>query len=357
MTNPADAHAPSTTPASEPGPSAGAAGGKEVTAAEAPLPSDGPPAPPSEKPRGYAFLLNVESVPVPADSEILPGHVLRRASSAEIESIRKALVDLAASDPHARYFWEQPWPPPDGPVQRLPPEAWRYFVVAFEGTNATMIKLRQVFTLSHIEPCVGFTIVYQAGMIEGGVIWNEAELFHALQHARDEEAWQFHAIRPTDVRELTRLFHAVQAHDHSVLDLRPVLHGLSSLNNMRHDSPLRFLGYFALLESLLTHAPKPTDPYDSITRQVKRKLSLLNHRLTKPIDYGARFGSAKSDTIWDKMYAYRSDIAHGVAPDFTKDLALLKRPTEALKLLRETTRAVARHGLAEPQLLVDLREC
>ena len=57
------------------------------------------------------------------------------------------------------------------------------------------------------------------------------------------------------------------------------------------------------------------------------------------------------------MYGYRSLIAHGGEPDFTGKLSLLKDEETALKLIKETAKAVIRQALSEPQLLLDLRDC
>jgi len=57
------------------------------------------------------------------------------------------------------------------------------------------------------------------------------------------------------------------------------------------------------------------------------------------------------------MYAYRSSVAHGGQADFTKDLKVLKSHTQALKLIKNTTKAVIKQALQEPQLLGDLKEC
>jgi hypothetical protein len=100
----------------------------------------------------------------------------------------------------------------------------------------------------------------------------------------------------------------------------------------------------------------PTDPYASITRQITKKLALLNHRLPVPINYGP-FGGADPEKIWRKMYECRSKTAHGGALDFARDLKLLRSSEEALRLVKEATKAVIVQALREPQLLVDLREC
>jgi hypothetical protein len=131
---------------------------------------------------------------------------------------------------------------------------------------------------------------------------------------------------------------------------------LNELKAFPHRSPLRFLGYFAILESLVTHSPQPADPYDSITRQVKKKLALLNSRFRWAIDY-TPFGDVPPETIWNKMYAYRSNVAHGATPQFTGELAVLKNHETALALIKGTVKAVMRQALLEPELLLALREC
>jgi len=107
---------------------------------------------------------------------------------------------------------------------------------------------------------------------------------------------------------------------------------------------------------LLTHQPKKTDTIDSITRQVKQKVLLLDNRWEPRIDYSA-FAECKPDKIWSKMYDYRSCLAHGANPDFKKDLHQLGDPDRPLKLLKQTVKSVLRQAVIEPQLILDLRNC
>jgi hypothetical protein len=122
------------------------------------------------------------------------------------------------------------------------------------------------------------------------------------------------------------------------------------------NSDVAFLGYFSVLESLLVHKPDPKDPTDSITRQVKKKITLLDNRWSPRLDYSV-FGTSKPEAIWGKMYELHSAIAHGDVPEFNQSLKILKDRANARSLLIRTVRAVARHALHEPQLVADLREC
>lgn len=162
-------------------------------------------------------------------------------------------------------------------------------------------------------------------------------------------------VSSDDVSEITSIHASLRSYDHTVVDLKRPLIQMSQLKGLPHESPLRFLGYFTILESLLTHPPKGTDTIDSITRQVKKKLALLDRRFVTAIDYSGF--DVKPEKVWERMYSYRSIIAHGGIPDFNRDLTALKSPQRALKLIKETTKAQIRHTLSEPQLIVDLREC
>jgi hypothetical protein len=254
-------------------------------------------------------------------------------------------------------LWERRWPPQQGNIEYLPESEWRYFVIAFRESNVTLEQLENALDLAPLELEVAFTVLFFDG--SGGTIpcptWNPGRLLHILEDAYRTKSF-FRDVSAADIEAIQGIYSQLQKHDHQLVDIKPLVAQLGQLKGLPHGSPLRFLGYFALLEALLTHAPKPSDPYDSITRQVKKKLALLDHRWSQPLNYSP-FGGAKADTIWSKMYSYRSLVAHGGTPDFTGELAILRNRDTALVLLKDTVKAVMRQTLAEPQLLVDLREC
>jgi hypothetical protein len=141
-------------------------------------------------------------------------------------------------------------------------------------------------------------------------------------------------------------------------------------NDAIHDkSILKHLGYFAIIESLLSHSPKPNDSMDSISRQLKRNLILLNNRPNGYVDLMLdSFNGASAETIINKLYAYRSSIAHGGRGKTELDLLYqLRKPDEKDKELRLTknqwiacyirklTKGVLLHALLEPQLINDLK--
>jgi hypothetical protein len=240
--------------------------------------------------------------------------------------------------------------------------------VAFRGPKTDAADLQTTFDLSSTELEVAFTVfqseqplsrvkvkIFHEEIPASEFKLNAARFFHVLEQATFNDEF-FVEIGSTEAAEISSIHEELANHDSRVLNLEPFLAQLSQLKSLPHESPLRFLGYFALIEGLLTHAPRPQDPYDSITRQIKKKLALLNHRWHRPIDYSS-FGSTDPEKVWTTMYKYRSLVAHGGVPDFKKDLDVLNSYENALKLIKDTTKAVIRYALSEPQLLMELREC
>ncbi|MFN7954787.1 MAG: hypothetical protein U0610_23885 [bacterium] len=301
----------------------------------------------------FSFLLNVRSLPAER-VVVAPGHELRRATPTEVARIRTCLDKLTvAAFVQNRLFWEEQWPRPDGDVRILPEAEWRYFVIAYDGTNTTMAVLEVAFDLLPSELEVGFSILNARGA--GGIVWNGPRLFHVLDNGIRDPSFCID-VTTSDVDLLARFYPHLCEADEARAHIRRQAARLGHLKCLPHDSPLRFLGYFAILEGLLTHNPKPGDPHDSITRQVNSKVALLNNRWQSKLDYSA-FGGAMPATIWKKMYAYRSEVAHGGEPQFKGELACLGSATSALNLLKATVKSVLRYGLEDPQLLRDLRSC
>jgi len=135
------------------------------------------------------------------------------------------------------------------------------------------------------------------------------------------------------------------------------------------ESPLRNLGYFAVIESILSHAPSPNDSADSISRQLKRNLILLNNRMGE--NQNLQFGrfNTNPETVISKLYSYRSAIAHGSSGSLEinkfnqlvrdeKEFKFKGRVIEKNVLphyLRRITKRLLVHAVREPQLVTDLK--
>jgi hypothetical protein len=308
-----------------------------------------------QPPDNYAFVMNVSRLVGAASFTLAKGHELRRANAEEVAVIKATVKPYMVFD-------IMPWEVrivDGGASERLPEAEWRYHVISFRGNNVTLIEIEEACSLAPLELKIGFLILKWLAdqpMPPGqqGFIMHQGRLFQML----DRALWNivFSEVSDFDIDAIRTLHSQLVQHDASQVDVRRLVQQLHQLEAVPSYSPLRFLGYFAMLEEVLTHLPKPTDPYESITRQIKMKVALIDHRCKPHIDYSA-FGKTNIETIWRKMYAYRSCLAHGGAPDFGSDLQILGNHDRALNLIKQTVKAVLRQALIEPQLIADLRDC
>jgi hypothetical protein len=146
-------------------------------------------------------------------------------------------------------------------------------------------------------------------------------------------------------------------------EFAPIKHAVdlfADLDFVPNFTPLWVLGHFIVWEALLTHNPDPNDPQDSLGRQLRRCIPLLEHRLIAagedPIDRSWA-PDMKLDRIIARLYQYRSAIAHGSAY-----MGIFKKaPFDAIgwpaldDWIRLMTKRLLRAALREPQLAADLR--
>ena len=305
----------------------------------------------------FEFLFNVGGLEGPV--EVLPGHVVDRATPEEITVIREVLTNIRFTGSPAPWgAYESSWvttESPEGHKQFAPtplPEGdWRYFVVRYKGANTHISLLQRAFSLTAAEPEMLFTSISENGT-RCGFAMNPTRANHFLTQAMADT----HLVQMTtaDLNEVKELVIQLQKHDHEVLDLAAPLTEYAYLGGTDPAGRLRFLGHFAVLESLLSHEPKSSDPYDSVTRQVRGKMILVGNRSGR-IDYTKYFGSLGPDKAWTKLYDYRSAIAHGAKADFTGKHEALKSAANALSFVRHATRELLRFSLKEPALVHDLK--
>ena len=306
----------------------------------------------------FQFVMNVACLTDAETYDLGHGMVLRRPTAHELSVIRDVLDKLDPSPLRGTpTMWERHYPITDGIVTRAPELEFKFFVISFHEATPEQNFLRLAFNLCRCELGIGFTVsVFPNG--GRGYSQNPGYFLRATEFGmhRAEEAF-FLDVSAADIKEIVATAAMLETANSKFFDVPKLAGRLMELRLLPPYSPLLFLGYFSILESILTHLPDPSDPYDSITRQVKKKVALLNSRFDKPLNY-ATIGGAGSDTIWGAMYHLRSCIAHGSTPDFERGkLTLLSDFDTALALIKETTKKVVRHCLREPELVHDLREC
>jgi hypothetical protein len=307
--------------------------------------------------RPFAFVLNVKELVNTNSVAIAPGYTLRKAQNTEIEYIKEFLKENGA--PYGTGIWEDK-SIASGKIPKLPKKLWRYFVIEFENDDPNLDLLEATLAVAPCSLDIGFAKikVNVRGVIRPACLYHAPSLYQsisALYLASTERDKLLLSVGNAEGSHINNVFRLMAEHDHGILELTRVGELLLDLKDLPRFSPLQILGYFAILESVLTHQPMPDDRYDSLTRQITNKLALLNRRWDPTFDYSP-LGGASHEKIWPLMYAYRSAIAHGVKLDFTKKLALLKNADVANALVIDAVRKTIRQAYVEPRLVKDLHD-
>lgn len=308
----------------------------------------------------FGFISSVINYSGTSPYEIIPGYTLCHASEEQIEKIKKTLniINIPGRDPnHLLYeskiviqdeksFREQP----------LPREEWNYWVVNMLSHKEALDETLQLaFTVADADLFLG-AYFQEIGLYS--IHFGKFTTFYENYfYDRYKSVKQLQVLKEEDLQEIKLYYFLLKKLPHEFHHIKTAVEDLERLRWLSDRVSLKHLGYFAVLELVLTHAPKNTDPTDSILRQIRSKLALIENRNQKKLQLSKRFNGAGFKKIINQLYAYRSRIAHGVRPDFTGDLQILKNSDYTHKTIKDITKLVVQQALHEPQLMTDLKNC
>jgi len=186
--------------------------------------------------------MNVNRLTDATHYALVQNHELRRAEPDEIAVI-KGILDRVAIVPTLQWLrpWERQWPHPGGTVQFLPEAEWRYFVIAFQGSNATVADLETAFDLSPLELEIGPTVIHDLleNQLAHGLALHPGRLFHVLDSATRDDAF-FLDVSLSDIETTRAILSLLREHDPRLVDIKRLATQLSHLKALPHDSPLLF---------------------------------------------------------------------------------------------------------------------
>lgn len=314
---------------------------------------------------GFAFIASHLEVSAPLPYEVIPDHVIRRAAPGEIELIKQHLQ--SAVPPQSSQ-----WVPYEGVVkeeryegrarieiEQIPPERWKYWVLAFDGNNHHVHEVEMIAQLLPVDFDLGFS-VYFSGLNQSGVrIGWGLPSFHVIEKYTgfDQIHKNAQELKEADLRALSDDFQAFQALDPAQHFVGYALKNFVALKRVPKSNGLYVVGLFSIIESLITHAPRLTETLDSINHQVTNKCILMRKRYLRPVRSAERFGNVAEETLWKKLYTYRSRVAHGTSVEFDGDLQVLRNHESVIGFLADTVRELIRFALRDPEFLSDLRKC
>ncbi|MEH2077787.1 MAG: hypothetical protein V7K57_25875 [Nostoc sp.] len=313
----------------------------------------------------FAFVANLVNINCDMPFKIIEDCYFQKANPIQIDQIKKYLQYSGYFPNYSRYnsypyefvYIETINTLNNKSVQGEPldPENWKYYVIKFSGNNSKISDLSLTANLTEVELEFGLQFLYFEELKNFGIQKQPTHTFNYF-HEMNSGLPSTESIDSVTLQDIGSVYQNYQQLDKiKYSDIKKAIDKLQELKHLPHNSEFKILGLFTIIEFLITH--KPIDKEDSIIRQVTNKINLLSNRFINKLEYSKFFINTPESTVWKKLYAYRSNIAHGGQPDFAKELLVLKDDFTAKKFLKLVVKMLLRHSLIEPQLYTDLKEC
>lgn len=316
-------------------------------------------------PDSYVFILNIIKTDIDRAIEIIPNHYFRKAVVNEINIIKDVLkfygcngIGMLTPD---ILPYENDWLLGEKNKKRfmrkVPFEESRFYVISFKGNNTEIQTLEAACKLIKDHLDLGFTVLGNCKEGSRGFIFPPAGQILYKQHT-DVVTWKAPTIiKQEDIKQISEYYDLMKSIHGQYSFLDKAIKKYLALDNISPNSDLLVLGYFSIIESLITHAPRGNETLDSINHQIVNKMILLRKRFVRSLDYYEYFKEDKEEAIWKKLYKYRSCLAHGSTPHFDKDLMVLENKDKVFMFVLEALKLLIIASLKEPVLISDLRNC
>ncbi|MHB8562633.1 MAG: hypothetical protein ACYDDA_01560 [Acidiferrobacteraceae bacterium] len=314
---------------------------------------------------GLAFVASHIDVEGNLPVELIPHYVFRRARDGEIDRIRETIgrfspqVPIFAWPPYEFTFIEKERSGSNRSIEkkRLPKEQWKYWVLAFEDTSE-LEAIEYVSLLLETDLEFGFKLLYSEAKQGGGNAGVRWAPDIVAKYASAEEVNK--NARWTTVDQIKSIGTLYDLYKHVPEGCQFISHAVSNFSSLRsipRRSELLTVGYFSIIESLITHKPRQAESLDSISHQVANKMILLQKKFSRTISCATYFSNVGEKKLWKDLYGYRSCLAHGDIPDFTEKFKTLKTHGSVVQFLRENIKELIILAMNEPEFITDLREC
>lgn len=307
----------------------------------------------SKRENNFTFILDVLDVKCNLPITILPEHIFKKAEPIQVKAIQEFSQNTHKMGLPCSPYEHEIVKNKSGSFSWKPlkfKKDWKYYIIQFKGFNDKIGDLEYISNLSTLGLSFGFTALGKHGLISNPISLVNYLFFAPISHSPK-------VVTETSLKELGKLYKDFKKIEKQHPEIKRSVQIFHSINSVPKSSDFQILGLFITIESLLTHAPAPNDPTDSLGRQIKSKIPLINHRVDKPISHEKHFGKINEDNLWKKLYGYRSSVAHGNMPDFTNVLKILKNNRTVYNYLYQVTKMLLRQALIEPKLFNDLKKC
>lgn len=309
---------------------------------------------------GFAFVLNPFFHPHPLPVEMAPEVVLDKAVLEERQAIRALLSDLGGMTKWGKLFSFEPIPREIRESAEWDRKLWpreTYWVLRSTGNSFPVQRLCEASQLCECELELG-SVFPPPNTNMPHVTFPDSFFYYTQFHWHgDAQELDMEDLRSVDpLRLRIEKFRNAEENDAPRRSVVRLFDEFISLSAGRRWGEWPLLRYFALIEGLITHDPKP-GVRDSITHQLSTKMPLLMKRFSRPLTLSDFANETDAGKLWRVLYKLRSRIAHGEEGFSADQQRELRDLPSTIKLVRESLKRIFLLALDDPELLFDLKAC
>lgn len=318
---------------------------------------------------GFAFIATHIDIDGEPNIELIPNYTFRRANESEINIIKEKILEGVPQNirrynlPYECIVKEEIYENQTSyHHDEIEKDKWKYWVIAHQGVMGNELnELRKALALLPTDLEIGFDIQWfkLRDAEKEGSMWSPVPL-HIIELYSDHEFSSKNAtkLKDDDVAKAGELYNLVTSYDKSYDFIDHALSNYMHLRRIPKKSEILAVGYFSIIESLVTHPPRLTETLDSISHQLRNKIVLLSKKFENTINYHNRFGEIGLEKLWTKLYGYRSAIAHGTKVDFKSgQFSNLKNNENVTWYLKAIVKELIILSCREPEFISDLKKC
>jgi len=320
--------------------------------------------------KGFIHILsNIQISDYHKGIELVKNNIFRKATPKEILLIKNELKKIpilhGIEDNDRKFIYEYE----SGKVKtdeyttyekiNLNEDDFKYWIIEFDNNHQVQF-LELAINLINNSFELGFTFIYSDTNQEKVSIMYSDYIINKYKNMEcNYYNYKTTAVDIDEIISIQKIYKRLMENSEKELFIKYSIDNFNSLKYIDDNSNLLFVGYFSIIESLVTHSPRLKESLDSISHQIVNKLNLLQKFFLRQVDYNKYFNSLGQDKVWSKLYSYRSDIAHGNPISFEKEAKYkaLKSKKNIKLFLEEIIKNLILVAINNPELLCDLKKC
>lgn len=273
------------------------------------------------------FITNPIDVRVNLPFRIGYHFLFRKATSEEIPAIKHYITPsfsggIMNQNPYEQKYTFENESKTIGKLTDLPRIDWRYFVFELQNIDGmNLLNESPVDTLRIASDLTKAELKFDIELFQPRIAKIKHNSLHKSTNQLKHEMFDHYSYTKSDLEDLTTIYKTVGKYYRSNEFISEAL----TFYHLLQDTPdiLNFinLNYFSILEMLVTKRPNEKQP--SISAQLKYKTQKILDLEIFDLDFDDSFTVSSEINIWNKLYEYRSCLAHGSQANFRKKLKKL----------------------------------